>query len=79
MSGVRLKSRNHEKRGCFAGNSIEGDMLPVPVQRDFESRADDASAPLSGIRQFGETRKMYKLQTPDKSGESPVAIGGWSG
>ena len=29
-------------------------MLPVPVQRDFESRADDASAPLSNICQFGE-------------------------
>ena len=27
----RLKSRNHEKRGCFDGNSIEDDMLPVPV------------------------------------------------
>ena len=33
-------------------------MLPVPVQRDFESRADDASAPLSGICQFGEARQM---------------------
>ena len=45
----RLKSRNHEKRGCFSGNSIEVEMLPVPVQRDFESRADDASAPLSAV------------------------------
>ena len=39
-------------------------MLPVPVQRDFESRADDASAPLSTLKHLSIWLDSENVQTP---------------
>ena len=50
--------------GLKAAPTRKGDMLPVPVQRDFESRADDASAPLSTLKHLSIWLDSENVQTP---------------